>query len=102
MVKETVSAVYEAEQNALQAEKDAAKESEEIVRKAQQDAQEMISFVVAQTQAKSDEELVAAKRQGDKFIADAISKVEDEIQAINQTAFNKEKAAIAMIISEIT
>lgn len=101
MAKETVDAVRQAELRAAQAEKDAAAKSEEIIKKAQQDAKELIVDMTKEAAKKADGELLQAREKSEKVMADALLRAEKEVLFLREMVKSKEKAAREMVISEV-
>lgn len=101
MAVETIEAVRNAEQFAMQKEKEALKERDAILLKAQQDANELISVTTKGAQKKAKSDLEMAQIQGTKVIEEAKLRANGEIIKLKETVSKKEQEAIKLIISTI-
>ncbi|HAN21999.1 MAG: hypothetical protein A2Y15_05515 [Clostridiales bacterium GWF2_36_10] len=101
MAIEAVEAVYQAEQNAIQKEKEAVKERDAILLKAQQEANEMISAITKEALEKVKNKLQEANTQGEKVVETSKIRANEEIIKIKEIVDKKSCEAINFIISYI-
>lgn len=101
MAIETVEAVRQAELNAAQIEKEAAKECDAIFLKAQKDADEIISSMTKEALEKAKSDLGQTKIKSKTLMKEAEKRAAEGIEKIKKTAKKKEQPAIDLVISEI-
>lgn len=101
MAQDTIEAIRSAELAAEQMEKDAAGEGDEVIRRAQAAAKEIVAEAVREAQAAAQAALATAAEQGKVTMANALREAEQELTALNAAALEKEPQAIQMILSEL-
>jgi len=101
MAKETVNAVRQAELNATQIEKEAEKEHDAILFKAEQDTKAIITSMSKEALAKAKHDLEQAQRQGEVAMETATLRAEKEIILLKEIVKSKEQAAIDYVLSEV-
>ncbi len=101
MAKESVQAVRQAELNAAQIEKDAAKKKDTILLGAQEEAKSTISSMTKEALAKAEEDLKLAQQSGTEFMETAVKRAEKEISLLKEMVKSKEQAAIDLILLEV-
>lgn len=102
MVKETIEAVLKAEQDAEQTEKDALIMRDQMLAEAQADAQKLISGMTKDACEKTARNMELARHSGEDIILSHERKAQDEIFRIKEDIKRKEKAAIDLVVSELT
>lgn len=102
MVKETIDAVLKAEQDAEQTEKDALLLRDQILAEANVSAEKLASDMIRDASEKAVLEMEIARRSGKEIALSHEQKAQDEIARIKEVIKQKEKAAIDMVISQLT
>lgn len=102
MVKETIEAVLKAEQDAEQTEKAALLMREQFLEEANVTAEKLLSDIAKDASERAAHEIELARLRGEEIILSHERKAQAEIARIKDDIKRKEKAAIDMVISQLT
>lgn len=101
MAKDIVEAVRNAELKANQTEKNAYSESEQIIKKAENDAKVFSAAQVKEAEERAEAMLKTAELQSKKLFEKANNEALQEIAALNSKAKQKEAEAVKLVYSEL-
>ena len=101
MAMESVEAVRQAERHAAQTEKDAAQRQQELIAQAEADARTRIGQMTSNAQAQAQKELQMAQEKADALLSEARESVRLEINRMNDSVKDRERAAVELVMSAI-
>jgi len=101
MAMEAVQAVRQAELEAAKKEKEAVKESEVMISKAEIEAQVLLSTMKKLEQEKADKNLYKADEKAKDLMQISIQQAEQDIISLRKMVEGKEQDAILLVIAEI-
>lgn len=101
MAKDTVEAIRQAEQKALQLEKDTALQQEVILQKAKEEAEHIVAAAVKEVLEIAKLDMEKAVVQGKKIMEDATNRAEKEILQLKERVKAKEPETLSLIVSSI-
>lgn len=101
MAKETVEAVRQAENKAIQIENDAVIKHDSIILQAQKEAESIISSLTKEAKKIAEQNSKQAQIQGEEFKKNAEIKAENEILLLKELTKSKEQETIHLILSEV-
>ena len=101
MAMETVQAVRQAELEAAKKEKEALKESEVMISKAEIEAQVLLSSMKKLEQEKADKNLYKADEKAKESMKISLQQAEQDVISIRNMVEGKEQEAISLVLSTI-
>lgn len=101
MAMETVQAVRQAELEAAKKEKEAVKESEVMISKAEIEAQVLLSSMKKLEQEKADKNLYKANEKAKELMQISLQQAEQDIISLRKMVEGKEQDAILLVLAEI-